>query len=325
MLVTDITLDGSGAVVAPSPADRIMGREGDLVLVNGQHQPDPHRRARRDASAGGSSTPARPGYLSLRLDGQQLHPDRPGRHLPHRTDRPRQSRAGAGQPRRRPRPANGTGPFPADRRPLRPRHHDGRHGRQRLNQRRPARGHARHPGRLRTAAPPRRCPSRLPVQATPSPGPRHPHPPDRLPDGHGRDGRRSGMTLTIDGRTFDPDRDDQTVAYGTTEEWTVTNTSPIAHPFHLHVWPFTVLARSDGAPPPACRRTSCSSRPAAGCDYGSRSPTHRPQRLPLPHPRPRRPRNDGHRRGRLTNDLTTAPTSAGSPSLRPRIGRMLPW
>ena len=43
------------------------------------------------------------------------------------------------------------------------------------------------------------------------------------------------------------------------------NTGPLAHPFHLHVWPFTVLAASDATPAPACRRTSSSSRPGAGC------------------------------------------------------------
>ena len=58
-----------------------------------------------------------------------------------------------------------------------------------------------------------------------------------------------GMSFTIDGRRFDPQRDDQTVTFGDIEEWTVTNTSPLAHPFHLHVWPFTVLAMSDASPP----------------------------------------------------------------------------
>ena len=81
-----------------------------------------------------------------------------------------------------------------------------------------------------------------------------------------------GMAVSIDGRTFDPARDDQTVAFGSTEEWAVTNTSPLAHPFHLHVWPFTVTASSDGAAPPARLRTSCSFRPAAGFGCGSRSP-----------------------------------------------------
>jgi len=58
-----------------------------------------------------------------------------------------------------------------------------------------------------------------------------------------------GMAFTIDGHTFDPTRDDQTITLGTTEEWTVNNPSPLAHPFHLHVWPFTVLATSDATPP----------------------------------------------------------------------------
>ncbi len=58
-----------------------------------------------------------------------------------------------------------------------------------------------------------------------------------------------GMAFSIDGRTFNPDRDDQTVTFGAIEEWTVTNASPLAHPLHLHVWPFTVLATSDNTPP----------------------------------------------------------------------------
>jgi FtsP/CotA-like multicopper oxidase with cupredoxin domain len=53
-----------------------------------------------------------------------------------------------------------------------------------------------------------------------------------------------GMSFTIDGRTFDPRRDDQTVALGLggIEEWTITNTSPMDHPFHLHTWLFTLTA-----------------------------------------------------------------------------------
>ncbi len=39
LLVTDTTLDGAGWVAAPNMMARTMGREGDLVLVNGQHQP----------------------------------------------------------------------------------------------------------------------------------------------------------------------------------------------------------------------------------------------------------------------------------------------
>jgi FtsP/CotA-like multicopper oxidase with cupredoxin domain len=59
-----------------------------------------------------------------------------------------------------------------------------------------------------------------------------------------------GMGFSIDGRTFDPGRDDQRVQLGATEEWTVVNTSPMDHPFHLHVWPFRVLATSARSQPP---------------------------------------------------------------------------
>jgi FtsP/CotA-like multicopper oxidase with cupredoxin domain len=69
--------------------------------------------------------------------------------------------------------------------------------------------------------------------------------------GMSMDGMGTGgmMSFTIDGRTFDPTRDDQTVQLGTTEEWTVINTSPLVHPFHLHVWPAHVLDDSTGTPP----------------------------------------------------------------------------
>jgi len=63
-----------------------------------------------------------------------------------------------------------------------------------------------------------------------------------------------GMNFTIDGRTFDAGRDDQTVGLGTTQEWTVVNTGPMDHPFHLHAWPFRVLGASTGAPATGVRQ-----------------------------------------------------------------------
>jgi FtsP/CotA-like multicopper oxidase with cupredoxin domain len=58
-----------------------------------------------------------------------------------------------------------------------------------------------------------------------------------------------GMRFAIDGRSFDPTRDDHTVRLGAVEDWTITNTSPMDHPFHLHVWPIHVLSASaPGAP-----------------------------------------------------------------------------
>lgn len=54
-------------------------------------------------------------------------------------------------------------------------------------------------------------------------------------------GGGSMMGFTIDGKTFDPARTDITVSLGAVEEWTIRNTSPMDHPFHLHVWPFQVI------------------------------------------------------------------------------------
>ena len=39
LLISDITLDTTGTPVPASPMERMQGREGALVLVNGQHQP----------------------------------------------------------------------------------------------------------------------------------------------------------------------------------------------------------------------------------------------------------------------------------------------
>ena len=57
-------------------------------------------------------------------------------------------------------------------------------------------------------------------------------------------GSTGGMSFTIDGKTFDADRIDQEVAAGAIEEWTIRNDSSLDHPFHLHVWPMQVVTRS---------------------------------------------------------------------------------
>jgi FtsP/CotA-like multicopper oxidase with cupredoxin domain len=45
----------------------------------------------------------------------------------------------------------------------------------------------------------------------------------------------------IDDKPFDPDRDDQTIKVGTTEEWSLVNEDVFQHPFHIHVNPFQVV------------------------------------------------------------------------------------
>lgn len=53
------------------------------------------------------------------------------------------------------------------------------------------------------------------------------------------------MAFTINGQEFNPDRVDTPVTAGTVEEWTLTNSSPMDHPVHLHVWPMQVVQDGD--------------------------------------------------------------------------------
>jgi FtsP/CotA-like multicopper oxidase with cupredoxin domain len=62
-----------------------------------------------------------------------------------------------------------------------------------------------------------------------------------------------GMAFYIDGKQFDANRIDITASLGTTEEWTIRNTSTMDHPFHIHVWPFEVVAMSSGTPEPGLK------------------------------------------------------------------------
>jgi FtsP/CotA-like multicopper oxidase with cupredoxin domain len=57
-------------------------------------------------------------------------------------------------------------------------------------------------------------------------------------------GMGGGMRFVIDGREYDGDRVDQFVRMGSVEEWTITNTSPMDHPMHLHVWPAQIVVRA---------------------------------------------------------------------------------
>ena len=50
----------------------------------------------------------------------------------------------------------------------------------------------------------------------------------------------------MDGKLFDPNRIDQNINLGSVIEWTLFNTSSKAHPHHIHIHPFQVVATSDG-------------------------------------------------------------------------------
>jgi FtsP/CotA-like multicopper oxidase with cupredoxin domain len=71
MVVSDTTLDGSGNILAVPAMERMMGREGELLLLNGQSNPQfSARPGQRERWRIVNACVAR--YLRLRLDGQQL-------------------------------------------------------------------------------------------------------------------------------------------------------------------------------------------------------------------------------------------------------------
>ena len=52
------------------------------------------------------------------------------------------------------------------------------------------------------------------------------------------------MSATINGQVFDATRVDTTVQFDSVEDWMLTNTSPLDHPMHLHVWPMQIIEQS---------------------------------------------------------------------------------
>ena len=240
LLVTDITLDPDGSVAAVGPTDRMRGREGDLVLVNGQHRPvvpatSGHAQHWRIVNACTSRV------FALRLEGHPLtRIAQDGTFLPSPVAESQAVLAPGNRTDVVVSPV-GAGRFalildPVDR-------GDGMMGGTRSG----------GPITLATlvvdgpAASAPALPATLPAESATAAATARRSTTFRMGMG-GPMGGGGQAVMTIDGRTFDPGRDDQIVAAGTVEEWTVLNSGPLAHPFHLHVWPFTVVAASDGRP-----------------------------------------------------------------------------
>ncbi len=234
LIVSDLTFDASGTVATASQMDRMRGREGMTVLLNGQvnatmsaHPGD--RERWRIVNACTSR------YLDLRLDGQRLQ--LLGTDI-GRFASPRDVDSLQLMPGNRAdvlvTMAAGTSLFqamPVDRGSA-----GGMMG-----------GNAA-PGDIATLATVNVSGTTAGAFESPSfSAPRdlraRPLDGERMltlaMGGSGMGG--SGMAFTIDGRDFDPARVDQYVAAGTIEEWTIVNTSSMDHPFHLHVWPMQVI------------------------------------------------------------------------------------
>lgn len=238
LMVSDLSLKANGDLAAVSPMEQMMGREGEIVLVNGQVRPHlsaaPGERERWRVI---NACPAR--YLRLSLDGQTIRllsrdvgrlrePAEiaevelaPG----NRVDLLVETREGAS--------TLVTAPV----------NRGGMNGM--MGGGRPNRGDPVDLLVLDVAGEPARALPDVPV------GPalrdlrresvtgRH-----TLDFAMGMGGGMTGggmMSFTINGKEFDGDRLDTPVRAGGIEEWTLTNSSPMDHPIHLHVWPMQVI------------------------------------------------------------------------------------
>ncbi|EME51287.1 multicopper oxidase [Rhodococcus ruber BKS 20-38] len=259
LVLSDLSIDDAGTIPAPTMMDRMLGREGALILANGQVRPTvttrPGARERwRIVNACVSR------HLRLRLDGQSLRligldsgrfrEPRPVQQIDlaagNRADVLIDTTPGSAQLRA----------LPVDRGTL------SMMGMMR-------RGGADMPGpesppqpdpngtvlaHLEVTGPPTMSPAAIPPQTPPRDLRGEPIAATRTfvfgtGMGMGMGTHSGGMSFTIDGRTYDPDRTDHTVRLGTIEEWTLVNDSPMDHSMHLHVWPMQLTSGATIAEP----------------------------------------------------------------------------
>ncbi|WP_435198081.1 multicopper oxidase family protein [Janibacter sp. GS2] len=249
LVVSDISLDGSGALAEPGRMERMMGREGEVVLVNGQVRPTisaaPGDRERwRIVNA----CTAR--YLDLSLAGQDVR--LLGRDLG-----------------RLPSPEDITATVlaPGNRVELLVEAREGSSALVATPVDRGGMGSMMGGGMMDDDAPGDGEPIDLltlavsgtkgeALAAVPE-GPALRDLRGEKIDGRrtldfdmamGRGGSMMGdgddggmMAFTINGEAFDATRTDISAKAGSVEEWTLTNSSPMDHPVHLHVWPMQVI------------------------------------------------------------------------------------
>ncbi|MHA7224010.1 multicopper oxidase family protein [Arthrobacter sp. RHLT1-20] len=241
LLVSDTTLDGAGNIAGVSQMERLAGREGELLLLNGQSTPLLSARpGERERWRIVNTCVAR--YLRLRLDGQQLlllgmdsgrfpAPQAAAELLlapGNRADLLVTAAAGDSVLRIL---AYDRGGMPGMMGPGRASRAEGTV----LASFRVA-GEAADPPAAVAARP---APEDLRTAAVAA------RRQLTLATGAGAGGMGGGMgammRFTINGQEYSESRTDSTAAAGTVEEWTLVNTSPMDHPFHLHVWPMQLI------------------------------------------------------------------------------------
>ena len=240
LVISDTTLDGLGNIPEVAAMEQMMGREGELILVNGQSNPRISARpGQRERWRIVNTCVSR--YLRLRLDGQQLQllgMDSGRLPTPESVDELLLT--------------------PGNRADLLVTTTTGDSVLRAFSQNRgsmpgmmgPGSG-ARNPAdqpdgaalaTLRVSGEPVAALTAVPTQKGLGDLRSAPVAARRqivLAAGMGMGGGM--MRFTINGREFNEARTDTTVAAGNVEEWTLTNTSPMDHPFHLHVWPMQII------------------------------------------------------------------------------------
>ena len=110
-----------------------------------------------------------------------------------------------------------------------------------------------------------------------------------------------GSAWTINGRAFDPRRVDHRARLDTVERWRFRNTSDVTHYVHIHAEQWRTLLPRRQAPAPVGAGPGGHLAARARRGGRGRCPLHRlhrPLHDPLPHARPRGPRDDGPLRRR---------------------------
>ncbi|MCY0903705.1 multicopper oxidase family protein [Arthrobacter sp. H14-L1] len=248
LVISDISLTGDGSIAAVSAMEKMMGREGGMVLVNGQLNPAlaarPGERERWRIINACTSR-----YLKLRLDGQnlQLLGLDSGRY-------------------QSPRDVEEVLLAPGNRADLLVTTAKGTAVLRTMPVYRGSMGSmlgGNNGGGQFRSGPYGAVLATLSVTGAPAAGlgpvPAQPTPRDlratpvtarrelvfAMGTGMNSGGMGSGMlSFTINGRPFDPARVDTTVPAGAVEEWTLRNTSPMDHPVHLHVWPMQIIEQA---------------------------------------------------------------------------------
>lgn len=239
LIVSDISLTADGAVASVTASEVMMGREGELLLVNGQQQPlIAARTGERERWRVLNACTSR--YLRLAIPGQQVellgldmsHEPVPGEVTEvllapgNRADLLVTMQAGTSEIRTLGYDRGGMGMM--------------------------SRGLS-GPGTLATLTvasetattlePVPHRPAALDLREKPVAARREIAFTMGMGSMMGSD--QNMMDLGFDGRIFDADRIDQAADAGTVEEWLITNPTPMDHPFHLHVWPMQLI-ETDG-------------------------------------------------------------------------------